>query len=87
MRRLPARYAKFLASLFGQAVLFSQLSGGFSHITLSQALTAIGVSLGVLAVPNAAKITTDGSPVTKGTITNATVPNSGSPASDPGSRA
>jgi hypothetical protein len=52
---LPARYAKFLASLFGQAVLFSQLSGGFRHITLTEALTAVGVSLGVLAVPNASK--------------------------------
>lgn len=55
LKGLPARYAKFLTSLFGQLVLFSQLSGGFSHVTLTEALTAVGVSLGVLAVPNAGK--------------------------------
>jgi GH25 family lysozyme M1 (1,4-beta-N-acetylmuramidase) len=48
---LPAKYAKFLTSLFGLFVVYVQSYGW--HWATVPAITAIGAALGVLGVPNA----------------------------------
>jgi hypothetical protein len=47
---LPAQYAKFIASLVGNLLVYLQLYGPAWHLV--PAVTAIAVSLGVAGVPN-----------------------------------
>jgi hypothetical protein len=49
----PAQYAKFIAVLIGQFVVYLQLYGATWQLV--PAVTGIGVALAVLGVPNAAK--------------------------------
>ena len=51
---IPAQYAKFLAAIAGQALLFAQYEYGSGNkwVTLT---TAAAACLGVAAVPNAPK--------------------------------
>ena len=53
IKALPARYAKFLTSVAGQAVVYLQIYGTSWHLV--PAVTMIAAAAGVLAVPNAPK--------------------------------
>jgi len=50
---VPARYAKFIAAVLGQAIVYVQLYGTTWH--LDAVLVMAGAALGVLGVPNAPK--------------------------------
>jgi hypothetical protein len=49
---IPARYAKFIAAVLGEAVAYVQVYGTAWH--LQAALVMAGAALAVLGVPNAA---------------------------------
>ena len=53
-KTLPARYAKFITAVLGEAVAYFQLYGATWH--LQAALVMAGAALAVLGVPNAPKL-------------------------------
>lgn len=55
LKDIPARYAKFLASLVGQLVVYLQLYGATWHLV--PAVIMIAAALGIMATPNKAATT------------------------------